>query len=99
MSPHEVGAGALHQALLLVFPLLLLEREGGDPWREACCRGEVGTAGKGLPSFLCPPFAVNPQVPCLEGVHGRLSLGGSVSNSGCRRPLISQMTWLNRVPG
>lgn len=44
---HEVGIGALYQALLPVFPFPLLERDGGDPLREACSCGEVITAGKG----------------------------------------------------
>ena len=44
---HEVGIGDLHQGLLsCVSPSPLLERDEGDPLREACCRGELVTAGK-----------------------------------------------------
>ena len=43
---HEIGTGALHQALLLVSSSLL-ERDEEDPLREACSHEEVVTARKG----------------------------------------------------
>lgn len=37
---HDIGTGALHQAPLLVFPLLSSGRDEGDALRQACCHGE-----------------------------------------------------------
>ena len=52
---HEIGIGALHQVLLLVFPLL--ERDEGDPLWEAWSRGEAITVGKDICNFFVCCFS------------------------------------------
>lgn len=48
---HGVGIRALHQALVLVFLLLLSQRENGDPLWEWCSHEDVVTARNGKLSF------------------------------------------------
>ena len=54
---HEIGIGALHQALL-VSSSPLLERDEEDPLWEACSREEVVTAGKGFYKYFKEIFGL-----------------------------------------